>query len=170
MGNSFQLHDGVHLKLLPTLLEVFFIYRSYCIRKVFYKGYDNINKFSNFKWNLVSQFNKPRDTTTNLCSKNTFLMIWNSILNYNWSLIYNLVDFVFSVIPQSYSKKIQLFQLVNMINHSGLSVPNVLHEYLIPNLFFVWIPSSLQIWLTALLIRLCNLRVKSPIQELLILD
>ena len=170
MGNSFQLHDGVHLKLLPTLLEVFFIYRSYGSRKVFYEGYGNINKFSNFKCNLVSQFNKPRDTTTNLRSKNAFLMIWNSILNYNWSLIYNLVDFVFSVIPHSYSKKIQLFQLVNMINHSGLSVPNVLHEYLIPNLFFVWIPSSLQIWLTALLIRLCNLRVKSPIQELLILD
>ena len=83
MGNSSQLHDGVHLKILPTLLELFPRHFSYCHRKSFYEGYDKINEFSNFKCNLASRFNKLQDTATELGSKDTCLMTWNSLLNYN---------------------------------------------------------------------------------------
>ena len=43
--------------------------------------YDEINDLSNFKGNLVSCFNKLRDTGDNLGSKKTFLRTWNFILN-----------------------------------------------------------------------------------------
>ena len=39
------------------------------------------------------------------------------------ALIYNLIVVSFlSVMPQSHSENIQIIQLVNMVNHSGLAV------------------------------------------------
>ena len=73
MGILYQLHDGIHLKNLPTFLEVFLRHLSYCCRKTFNEAYDKINEFSNFKYNLVSQFNKLQDTATELGSDDTFL-------------------------------------------------------------------------------------------------
>ena len=49
--------------ILPNFLEVFLRYLYYCRRKVFYKGDNKINKFSNSKCNLVSRFNKLQDAT-----------------------------------------------------------------------------------------------------------
>ena len=69
---SSQSHDGIHLKILPTLLKVLVGHLSYCCRKGFYEGYDKINEFSNFKCNLF-QFSNPYDTTTELYSRDTFL-------------------------------------------------------------------------------------------------
>ena len=79
-GTSSKSHDGIHLKILPTLLEVFLRRFSYCCRKAFNDPYDKINEFSNFKYNLVSQFNKLQDTATKLGSKSTFLRACNSLL------------------------------------------------------------------------------------------
>ena len=62
IGPSYQSHDGVHLKILPRLLEMFLRHLSYYHMKAFYEGYDKINEFSNFKCNLVSRFNKLRGT------------------------------------------------------------------------------------------------------------
>ena len=109
---------------------------SYCRRKAFNEVYDKINEFSNFKHNLVFRFNKLQDIATELGSKDTFLRIQNSLLNYNRSLNMKFNSFL-SVMPQSNSKTIQIFQLVNMINHSGLPLSNVLHKYFILNLLFV---------------------------------
>ena len=109
---------------------------SYCRRKAFNEVYDKINEFSNFKHNLVFRFNKLQDTATELGSKDTFLRIQNSLLNYNRSLNMKFNSFL-SVMPQSNSKPIQIFQLVNMVNHSGLPLSNVLHKYFILNLLFV---------------------------------
>ena len=109
---------------------------SYCRRKAFNEVYDKINEFSNFKHNLVFRFNKLQDTATELGSKDTFLRTQNSLLNYNRSLNMKFNSFL-SVIPQSNSKTIQIFQLVNMVNHSGLPLSNVLHKYFILNLLFV---------------------------------
>ena len=40
-----QFHDGVQLKIFPTLLEVLLRYLSYCCRKGFHDdGYDKINE------------------------------------------------------------------------------------------------------------------------------
>ena len=50
---------------------------------------------------------------------------------------YNLIGSFFFVEPQSNSQKIQIFHSVNMVNHSGLSLSNVLHKYYILNLLFV---------------------------------
>ena len=47
MGTSSQSHDGIHLKILPTLLEMFPRYLSYCRRKAFNEADDEINEFSN---------------------------------------------------------------------------------------------------------------------------
>ena len=78
MGISFQLHNGIHLKILPTILEGFLRHLSYCYRKAFNEAYDKINEFSNVKYNLVSRFNKLQDTATELGSKDTFLRTWDS--------------------------------------------------------------------------------------------
>ena len=87
MGASFQSHDGIHLKILPTLLEVFPRHLVYCHREVFHEdGYDKINEISNFKCSLTSPFSKFRDTTVELGSKGTFLRTWNPLLNNNGSL------------------------------------------------------------------------------------
>ena len=83
MRNSSQSHDGIHLKIIPTLLEMFLRHLSYFCRKAFYEDCDKIIKFSNFKCGLVSRFNNFQDTTTELGSKDTFLKTWNSLLNYN---------------------------------------------------------------------------------------
>ena len=80
MGTSPKSHDGIHLKILPTLLEVFLRHLSYCRRKAFNDTYDKIIEFSNFKYTLVSQFNKLQDTAAELGSKDTFLRTWNSLL------------------------------------------------------------------------------------------
>ena len=72
MGTSSQSHDGIHLKSLPKLLKVFLRYLSHCRRKNVNEAYDEINEFSNFKYNLVSRFNKLQDTATELGSKDTF--------------------------------------------------------------------------------------------------
>ena len=91
MGTSSQSHDGIHLKILPTLLEVFLRHLSYCREKTFNETYDKINEFPNFKNNLVCQFNKIQDTATQLGSKDTFLRTWNSLLNYDQSFKIRLV-------------------------------------------------------------------------------
>ena len=152
MGISSQSHDGIHLKTLPTLLEVFLRHLSYWRRKTFNKAYDKINEFSDFKYNLISRFSKLQNTATELSSKNTFLRTWNSLLNYNQSLNIQFNSFL-SVMDLINSNKIQIFQLVNMVSHSGLPLSNVLHKYFILNLFFcIWDTSSLQIWLKISLI------------------
>ena len=87
MGTSSQSHDCIHLKILPTLLEVFLGHLFYCRRKAFNEAYDKINEFSNFKYNLVSRFSKLQDTVTELDSRDTFLRTWNnSLLNYDPSV------------------------------------------------------------------------------------
>ena len=87
MGASSRFHGSVQLKTLPTLLEVFLAHLSFCRRKAFHDdGYDKINELFNFKHNLVSCFNKIRDTATELDSKETFLKSWNSFLNNNGKL------------------------------------------------------------------------------------
>ena len=146
MRISFQSHDGISLKALPTLLEVFLRHLSYWRRKAFNEVYDKINEFSNFKYNLISRFSQLQDTATELDSKDTFLRTWNSLLNYNQSLSKQFNSFL-SVMDLSNSNKIQIFKLVNMVNHSGLPLSNVLHKYFILNLFFfcIWYTSSLQI-------------------------
>ena len=48
---------------------------------------------------------------------------------------YNLIGSFFFAEPQSNSQKIQIFDLVNMVNHSGLSLSNVLHKYFMLNRF-----------------------------------
>ena len=121
-----QLHDGIHLKILPTLLEVFLRHLTYCRGKAFNEAYDKINEFSNFKYILVSWFDKLQDTATELGSGDTFLRTWNFLLNYNQSLNIQFNSFL-SIILQSNSKKIHRFQLVDMVNHSGLPLSNVLH-------------------------------------------
>ena len=49
--------------------------------KAFNDAYNKINEFSNFKYNLVSRFNKLQDTAPELGSKDTFLRTWDSRLN-----------------------------------------------------------------------------------------
>ena len=78
---------GVHLKILPIILEVFLRHFSYWRRKAFHEdGYDKIDELSNFRCNPVSHFNKLRDTSNNLGSKETFLSTWNPLLNNNGTL------------------------------------------------------------------------------------
>ena len=48
MVTSSQSHHGIHLKILPTLLDVCVRYLSYCRSKAFKEAYDKINEFSNF--------------------------------------------------------------------------------------------------------------------------
>ena len=67
--------------ILPNFLEVFLRHVYYCHRKVFYKGDNKINKFSNSKCNLVSRFNKLQGATIELSSKDNFLRTWNSLMN-----------------------------------------------------------------------------------------
>ena len=137
MGVSSQSHDGIHLKILPSLLDLFLRHLSYYRRKAFNEACDKINEFSNFKYNLVSRFNKLQDTATELGSKYTFLKTWNFLLNYNQNLNIQFNSF-FCVMPQSNSKKIQIFQLINMVKHSDLPFSNVFHKYFILNLFWVF--------------------------------
>ena len=81
MGTSSQFH-GVQLEILPTFLEVFLRHLSYCRRKAFHDdGYYRVNEL-----NLVSRFNKLRDTATELSLKETFLKTWNSLSNNNGNL------------------------------------------------------------------------------------
>ena len=57
MGTSSHSHDGVKLEILPTLIEVFLRYLSFCQRKAFYEdGYNKIHELSNYKENLISHF------------------------------------------------------------------------------------------------------------------
>ena len=74
MGTSSKSHYGIHLK-------IFLRNRSYSHMKAFNDAYNKINEFSNFKYNLVSRFNKLQDTAPELGSKDTFLRTWNSLLN-----------------------------------------------------------------------------------------
>ena len=53
-------------------LAVFLRHLSYCCWKTVNEGYEKIYNFSNFKCNLVSQFNKLQDAATKLGSKDTF--------------------------------------------------------------------------------------------------
>ena len=60
--------DSIHLKILPTLLEVSLRHLFYCPRRAFNEAYDKINEFSSFKYNLASRFNKLQDTAATLGS------------------------------------------------------------------------------------------------------
>ena len=72
IGDSSQFHDGIQLKILPTLIEVVLRDLSYCCKKAFYDDrYDKINELFNLKCNLVSRLSKLR--TTELGSKEIFL-------------------------------------------------------------------------------------------------
>ena len=64
-----QFYDGVHLKILPTLLEVILMHLFKACHE---DGYDKINELSNFKCGLLSFFNKLKDTANELGSKNFF--------------------------------------------------------------------------------------------------
>ena len=86
METSFQLHDDIHLKILPTRLKLFLRHLSYCHKKASNEAYDKINEFSGFKYNLFSRLNKLQDTATKLISKDTSMRTCNSLLNYNQSL------------------------------------------------------------------------------------
>ena len=87
MGTSSHSHDGVKLEILPTLIEVFLRYLSFCQRKAFYEyGYNKIHELSNYKGNLISRFNALRDRSIALGSKGSFLKKWNSLLNINGTL------------------------------------------------------------------------------------
>ena len=79
MGTSTRSHDGIYLKTLPKLLEVFLRNLSYCRGKAFNDAYDKINELSNFKYTLVSRFNKLQDTANELDLKD-FLGTCNSLL------------------------------------------------------------------------------------------
>ena len=127
---------------------VFLRHLSYCRRKAFNNDYDKINKFSNFKCNLVSRSNKLEDTYIELASDDTFLRTWDSLLNLIEALINNLIDSFISVMLQS-NAKIQIFRLVNIANHSGLHLSNVLHKQIIhfKPAFCIWIISSLHVWI-----------------------
>ena len=61
-----QFYDGVHLKILPTLLEVILMHLFKACHE---DGYDKINELSNFKCSFVSFFNKLRDAANELGSK-----------------------------------------------------------------------------------------------------
>lgn len=62
-----QSDDGIYLKIITTLLEMFLRYLSHYHCKVFHEdGYDKINQLSIFKCNLASRFIKLRDTATKL--------------------------------------------------------------------------------------------------------
>ena len=141
MGILTKSHDGIHLKIVPKIWEAFLRHHSYCHEKAFNEAYDKFNEFSNFKYNLVSRFNKLQDTDTELGSKDTFLRTWNSLPKYNRNLNIQFNSFL-SVMPQSNSKKIQILWLVNMVNHSGLLLSNVLNKYFMLNLFFCILDAS----------------------------
>ena len=102
MRVSVQTHESIHLKTLHTLLQVFLRYLSYCRSKAFNEVWDEINKFSNFKFNIFSRLNKLQDTATELDSNKTFLRTWNSLLNYTGSLNEQFTSFL-SAMPQSNS-------------------------------------------------------------------
>ena len=86
METSSHAHDGVKLEILPTLIEVFPRHLSICRSKAFHQyGYDKIHELSNYKGNL-SRFNKLRDMSIELGSKESFLKKWNSLLNINGTL------------------------------------------------------------------------------------
>ena len=87
MGASSQFHDGVQLKILPSIIGVFLRHLSYCSMKAFYDdGYDKINELFNFKCNLVSCLEKLRVTATALGSEEIFLKTCNCLLNNNGNL------------------------------------------------------------------------------------
>ena len=70
MGTSSHTHDGIKLEILQSLTEVFLRHITFCRRKAFCgDGYDKIQELSNFKGNLVCHFNKLRDTSVELGSK-----------------------------------------------------------------------------------------------------
>ena len=64
-----QIYDGVHLKSIPTILEVILMH---LFKACLEDGYDKINELSSFKCSLVSFFNKLRDIANELGSKNIF--------------------------------------------------------------------------------------------------
>ena len=61
-----QFYDSIHLKILPTLLEVILMHLFKACHE---DGYDKINELSNFKCSFVSFFNKLRDAANELGSK-----------------------------------------------------------------------------------------------------
>ena len=86
-ATSFRTHDGVKPEILQTLIEVFLRHPNFCRRKAFHgDGYDKISELSNFKGNLLSRFNKLKDMSVELGSKESFLRKWNSLLNTNGTL------------------------------------------------------------------------------------
>ena len=82
-ANNTNYYDGVHLKTLPTLLEVILMHLFKACHE---DGYDKINELSNFKCDLVSCFNKFKGIANELGPKITFLRTWISILNNNENL------------------------------------------------------------------------------------
>ena len=83
-GFIIQFDDGIHSKILPTLLEMIF--------QAFYKDEcDRIKEFSYFKCSPASRINKLRDTAIELVSKYTFCKTCNSLLKNNRSLNYSLI-------------------------------------------------------------------------------
>ena len=130
----FQFHDGIHSKILTTLLEMFF-------RQMFFRHkdeYDRINELSYFKCSLASRINKLRDTAIELGSKYTFFKTWNSILNNNGSLNYSLIRWFFSSLK---NLRVTLKDTKHLVIGYGktlrlISLPNVKTEHLILNINF----------------------------------
>ena len=87
MGSFSHFHDGVQLKALPSILEVFLKYLSYCRSKAFHDdGYDKINELSNYKGNFFFRINDLSDTVTKFGFKETILKTWNFLLKNNGNL------------------------------------------------------------------------------------
>ena len=63
-------------------LKIFLRRLSYCCRKAIDDAYNKSNECSNFKYNLVSQFNKLQDNAPESGWKGNFLRTWNSLLNF----------------------------------------------------------------------------------------
>ena len=85
MATSSRTYNGVKIEILQTLIRVFRV--NFCRRKAFYgDGYDKTSELSNFKGNLVSRFNKLKDMSIELGSKESFLRKWNPCLDTNGTL------------------------------------------------------------------------------------
>ena len=80
---------------------MFLGYLSHFRRKNVNEAYDEINVFSNFKYNLVSRFNKLQDTATEQGSKEAFWGPGTPFETMIEALIHNLIDSFFFVMPQS---------------------------------------------------------------------
>ena len=82
----------------------------------------------NFKYNLVSCYNKLKDTATELSSKEIFLKIWNSLLNNNENLIYSSTSFL-RVTLSHYGKAVGLPATLVALLVPDVNTPPYSHRF-----------------------------------------